>query len=238
MPSLLEPQVWLSFLALAVLEIVLGIDNVIFLTLLVDRLPAARRRSARILGLAFAMLTRLALLAAVNWLATLRRPLLEVGGVGITVRAIILFLGGAFLVVKSLLEIRDLFLSSPKERKEGGAGAFWLIVLQIGIVDIAFSVDSVFAAVALANSYAVMAAAIVAAVIAMMWLAGAIGAFINRYPSLKTLALAFMVLVGLALVGQAFGAEIPKGYLYFAMAFAACVEWINIRVRKHVGPAP
>jgi len=238
MELLLEPQVWLSFLALALLEIILGIDNVIFLTILVDRLPAARRRSARLLGLGFAMLTRLGLLAAVNWLATQRQPLVETGGTAISVRAVILFAGGAFLVVKSALEIRDLLNDAHKVRKPGAGASFWLIVVQIGIVDIAFSVDSVFAAVGLANTYAVMAAAIVAAVLAMMWLAGAIGAFIGRHPSLKTLALAFMVLVGGALIGQAFGAEVPKGYLYFAMAFAAAVEWINIRIRRRAAAPP
>jgi predicted tellurium resistance membrane protein TerC len=238
MELLLEPQVWLSFVALALLEIVLGIDNVIFLTILVERLPAPQRRSARIAGLAFAMLTRIGLLATVNWLATLRRPLAGAGGFPITVRSLILFVGGAFLVVKSVLEIREQLRGAAKPRTAGRAGAFWLVVAQIGIIDIVFSVDSVFAAVGLANSFAVMAAAIVAAVGAMMWLAGAIGAFIGRHPSLKTLALAFMVLVGGALIGQAFGADIPKAYLYFAMAFSAVVEWINIRIRRRGVPAP
>lgn len=238
MELLHDPQAWLSFAALALLEIVLGIDNIIFLAILVERLPAPQRRSARIVGLAFAMVTRIALLRAITWLADLRQALATVGGFEITIRTVILFAGGVFLVVKSSVEIREMLRGAERTRPSGSGRGFWMIILQIGLVDIVFSIDSVFAAVGLAQQFEVMAAAIVAAILVMMWLAGAIGAFIGRHPSLKTLALAFMVLVGGALIGEAAGLELPKGYLYFTMAFAAVVEWINIRVRKRNNPAP
>jgi predicted tellurium resistance membrane protein TerC len=232
MELLSDPQVWLSFLTLAVLEIVLGIDNIIFLSVLVDRLPRGRRRSGRFLGLGFAMLTRIALLYSITWLATLRATLFTVLGNEISGRDLILFGGGLFLMVKSPLEIRDMLSGREANRKPGALNSFWLIILQIGIIDIVFSLDSVFTAVGLSKHIEVMIAAIVASVLVMMMVSSAVGGFIERYPTIKVLALASLVLVGAALIAESLDFEIPNGYLYFAMAFSAAVEWINIRLRR------
>ncbi|HZE42966.1 MAG TPA: TerC family protein [Steroidobacteraceae bacterium] len=232
MELLSDPQVWLSFLTLAVLEIVLGIDNIIFLVILVDRLPRERRRSARFLGLAFAMLTRIALLYSITWLATLRATLFTVLGNEISGRDLILFGGGLFLIIKSPLEIRDMLSGREEKRSPGLLSSFWLIILQIGIIDIVFSLDSVFTAVGLSKHIEVMIAAIVASVVVMMAVSSAVSGFIERFPTIKVLALASLVLVGAALIAQSLDLEIPNGYLYFAMAFSAAVECINIRLRR------
>ena len=213
------------------LEIVLGIDNIIFLILLVDRLPASQRRSARYLGLGFAMLTRIALLFSVTWLATLTTTLFVAFGSEISTRDLILAGGGLFLVVNSILEIVETVRGETKQRKQGGWNSFWLIIAQIGIIDIIFSLDSVFTAVGLSKHIEVMVAAIVISVLIMMWVSNSVSTFIERYPTIKILALAFLILVGAALIAEAFDIEVPPGYLYFSMAFAAAVEWINIHVR-------
>jgi predicted tellurium resistance membrane protein TerC len=231
-----DPQAWASFLMLAVLEIVLGIDNIIFLAILVDRLPKTQRRSARLLGLGFAMLTRIALLFSVTWLATMRTPLLRALGLEITGRNLILFAGGAFLIVKSIMEIRDALQGGAAESRPGLMNSFWLIIAQIGVIDIVFSLDSVFTAVGLANHIEVMVAAIVASVVVMMVVSSAVSTFIDRYPTIKVLALAFLVLVGGALIAESVDLEVPKGYLYFAMAFAAVVAWLNLRLRRRGTP--
>ena len=234
MGLLSDPQVWLSFLTLAALEIVLGIDNIIFLVVLVDRLPSRRRRSARFLGLGFAMLTRIALLYSIVWVASLRATLFTVLGNEISGRDLILFSGGVFLLIKSQIEIRSMLSGKDAYRKPGVLNGFWLIILQIGVIDIVFSLDSVFTAVGLSNHIEVMIAAIVASVAVMMMVSSAVGGFIERYPTIKVLALASLVLVGAALIAQSLDLEIPSGYLYFAMAFSAAVEWINIRLRRRV----
>jgi len=226
-----DPQAWLSFLTLAVLEIVLGIDNIIFLVVLVNRLPESQRRRARFLGLGFAMLTRIALLFSITWLATLRSPLFIAFGERVTGRDLILFAGGAFLVVKSSMEIRAMLAGAEGEREPGLLHGFWFIIVQIGLLDIVFSLDSVFTAVGLARHIEVMIAAIVASVVVMMVVSAAVSNFIDRHPTIKVLALAFLVVVGVALIGESLEIEIPKGYLYFAMAFSAVVEWVNIRLR-------
>jgi predicted tellurium resistance membrane protein TerC len=234
MDLLSDPQVWLSFLTLAVLEIVLGIDNIIFLAILVDRLPSGRRRSARFLGLTFAMLTRIALLYSITWLATLRATLFTVLGNEISGRDLILFGGGLFLIVKSPMEIRSMFSRNQASRRVGMLNGFWMIILQIGVIDIVFSLDSVFTAVGLSKHIEVMIAAIVASVVVMMVVSSAVSGFIERHPTIKILALASLVLVGGALIAQSLDLEIPNGYLYFAMAFSAAVEWINIRLRRRI----
>jgi predicted tellurium resistance membrane protein TerC len=236
MHLLADPQVWLSFLTLAVLEIVLGIDNVIFLSMLVDRLPNTQRGSARILGLSFAMLTRIALLFSITWLATLRAPLFSVLGMDVSGRELILFAGGLLLVVKSVSDIRGMLAGKVRSRKAGVIHSFWLIILQIGVIDIVFSLDSVFTAVGLAQHIEVMVAAIVLAVLVMMVVASAVSAFIERFPTIKVLALAFLVLVGMSLIAESLDLEIPKGYLYFALAFSAAVEWIHQRLRGRGKP--
>jgi predicted tellurium resistance membrane protein TerC len=234
MQLLYDPQTWVSFLTLSLLEIVLGIDNIIFLSILVERLPKAQRGSARILGLGFAMLTRIALLFSITWLATLRDPLFRALGTDVSGRDLILFAGGLFLLVKTVMEIRDMLEGKVNTRKPGMMNGFVMIIMQIGIIDIVFSLDSVFTAVGLAQHIEVMVAAIVISVLVMMVVSSAISRFIDRYPTIKVLALAFLVLVGAALIAESLELDIPKGYLYFAMAFSAAVEWINIRLRRRI----
>ena len=234
MELLSDPQNWLSFLTLTVLEIVLGIDNIIFLSILVERLPQAQRRSARLSGLGFAMLTRIALLFSITWVATLRAPLFSVFGSAISGRDLILFGGGLFLVVKTAMEIRDMLRGKAKARKAGQMNGFAMIILQISLIDIVFSLDSVFTAVGLAKHIEIMVAAIVISVLVMMAISGMVNRFIERYPTIKVLALTFLVLVGAALIAESFDLDFPRGYLYFAMAFSAVVEWINIRLRRRL----
>ncbi len=234
MDLLAEPQVWVSFLTLVALEIVLGIDNIIFLSLLVERLPKNQRGNARILGLGFAMLTRIALLFSITWLATLRNPLFRAFGSGVSGRDLILFAGGLFLIVKSVMELRDLLQGRVRSRKPGVMNSFLMIIVQIGVIDIVFSLDSVFTAVGLAKHVEVMVAAIVISVLVMMAVSATVSRFIDRYPTIKVLALAFLVLIGAALIAESLELEIPQGYLYFAMAFAAAVEWMNIRLRRRI----
>jgi predicted tellurium resistance membrane protein TerC len=234
MELLYDPQTWVSFLTLSLLEIVLGIDNVIFLSILVERLPKAQRGSARVLGLGFAMLTRIALLFSITWLATLRDPLFRAVGTDVSGRDLILFAGGLFLLVKTVMELRDMLEGKVSIRKPGMMNGYVMIILQIGIIDIVFSLDSVFTAVGLAQHIEVMVAAIVVSVLVMMLVSSAISRFIDRYPTIKVLALAFLILVGAALIAESLELDIPKGYLYFAMAFSAAVEWINIRMRRRI----
>jgi predicted tellurium resistance membrane protein TerC len=232
MELLLDPQAWLSFLTLTVLEIVLGIDNIIFLAILVDRLPEGRRRSARLLGLGFAAVTRIALLLSVVWLTRLSTPLFTWFDEAVSVRDLALFAGGVLLVVQSVKEIRDMLRQRTARRETRSTHGYWLIIAQVGIIDIVFSFDTVFTAVGLSSHVEVMVAAILVSVAAMMAVSGGIGVFISRHPTIKTLALAFLVLVGVALLAESLHIDIPQGYLYFAMAFSASVEWINIRLRR------
>jgi predicted tellurium resistance membrane protein TerC len=234
MELLSDPQTWVSFLTLALLEIVLGIDNIIFLSVLVERLPKVQRESARILGLGFAMLTRIALLFSITWLATLRDPLFRAVGTDVSGRDLILFAGGSFLVVKTIMEIRGMLQRKSHSRKPSAMNNLVMIILQIGIIDIVFSLDSVFTAVGLAQHIEVMIAAIVVSVLVMMAVSAAVSRFIDRYPTIKVLALAFLVLVGAALIAESLEIEFPKGYLYFAIVFSAVVEWINIRLRGRI----
>ncbi len=232
MELLADPRTWVSFLTLVLLEIVLGIDNIIFLSVLVDRLPKVQRGSARVLGLGFAMLTRIGLLFSIVWLATLRDPLFRALGTDVSGRDLILFAGGLFLIVNTLMELRDMLKGKAQTRKPGGMNKFAMIILQIGIIDIVFSLDSVFTAVGLAKHIEVMVAAIVISVLVMMVVSASVSRFIDRYPSIKVLALAFLVLVGAALIADSLELDIPQGYLYFAFVFAVAVEWINIRMRR------
>jgi len=235
---LADPQVWLSFLTLTVLEIVLGIDNIIFLSILASRLPKEQQGRARVIGLGFAMLTRIALLFSITWLIGLTEPLFSLDFLGqqISGRDIILFAGGLFLLAKSTSEIHGALEGAEAPRSVGGAANFMLVVLQIGILDIVFSLDSVFTAVGLAQHVEIMVAAIMIAVVVMMFLAAPINDFIDRHPTIKILALSFLILVGVALIADAFEVHIPKGYLYFAMAFSVGVEMINIRMRRKATP--
>ena len=235
MLALLEsPESWVAFLTLSLLETVLGIDNVIFLSILVARLPAARQRSARIVGLLLAMLTRLALLFSVVWLTRLTAPLFSLLQRSFSGRDLILGAGGLFLLGKSATEIHHTLEGAAASRRSPVFRTFHIVVIQIALIDVVFSLDSVFTAVGLArpDQLPIMVAAIMVSILVMMWLSGPIAAFVARHPSMKVLALAFLVLIGAALVGEALNFETPKGYLYFAMAFAVAVELVNIRLRR------
>ncbi len=231
---LTDPQAWITFVTLSALEIVLGIDNIIFISILVGRLPPERREAARITGLALAMVTRIALLFSIVWLTRLTRPLFSVLGQEFSGRDIILLLGGLFLLAKSVTEIHGTLEGEGDERKARVFASFTVIVVQIAIIDIVFSLDSVFTAVGLAtgDQLPIMVGAIVLAIIVMMWVSGSISAFIERHPTIKVLALAFLILVGVVLVADSFHSHVPKGYLYFAMAFSVGVEMVNIRLRR------
>jgi predicted tellurium resistance membrane protein TerC len=235
---LADPTVWVSFLTLTLLEIVLGIDNIIFLSILVSKLPPELQQRGRVLGLGFAMITRIGLLFSITWLIRLTTPLFTVIGEEISGRDLILFIGGLFLLVKSVNEIHGAL-----EGAEDDAGKrvklrtqILAVVIQIGLIDIIFSLDSVFTAVGLAQHIEIMVVAIVLAVFVMMFMARPINEFIDRHPTIKVLALSFLILIGVALIGESFDFQIPKGYLYFAMAFSVGVEMINIRVRRHGRP--
>ncbi len=235
-----SPDSWIAFATLAVLETVLGIDNVIYLSILVNRLPASRQRSARIIGLLLAMLTRLALLFSVVWLTRLTTPLFSLLQRPLSGRELILGAGGLFLLGKSALEIHDTLEGAAPSQQRPMPGTFHVVVIQIALIDVVFSLDSVFTAVGLArpDQLPIMAAAIVASIGVMIWLSGPIAAYVGRHPSMKVLALAFLVLIGAALIGEALDFHVPKGYLYFAMAFAVAVELVNIRLRQLLGRPP
>jgi predicted tellurium resistance membrane protein TerC len=229
-----DPQAWIALVTLTALEIVLGIDNIIFISILVGRLPEAQRDRARVIGLAFAMLTRIALLFSIVWLTKLTAPLFTVLGQSFSGRDIVLFVGGGFLLVKSVLEIHHTLEGAADERSARLFSSFVVIVVQIAIIDIVFSLDSVLTAVGLVppEQLPIMVTAIVISVLVMMVASGPIARFVDTHPTVKILALAFLILVGFVLVLEAFHHDVPKGYLYFAMAFSVCVEMVNIRLRK------
>src|SRR6187455_2199112 len=234
MALLTDPSAWLALVTLSALEIVLGVDNIIFISILVGRLPEARRERARITGLALAMLTRIALLFSIVWLTRLIEPWFSVLGQEFSGRDIILLLGGLFLLAKSVTEIHGTLEGEGDERRARVFANFTVIVVQIAVIDIVFSLDSVFTAVGLAkpDQLPIMVAAIVLAIGVMMWVSGSVSAFIGRHPTIKILALAFLILVGVVLVAESFHFDVPKGYLYFAMAFSVGVEMVNIRLRR------
>lgn len=225
----------MAFIALSLLEIVLGIDNIIFIAVLVARLPPRQQRAARLGGLALAMLTRIGLLFCVVWLTRLVQPWLQVAGQSFSARDLILLAGGLFLLGKSVLEIHRALEGPVSDAGTAQVrGSLTAIIAQIGLIDIVFSLDSVFTAVGLVRELPIMVAAIVVAILVMMWVSGSIGAFIARHPTIKMLALTFLLLIGVALVGEGLHFEIPKGYLYFAMAFSVGVELINMRLRRRL----
>ena len=232
-----DPNAWIALATLTALEIVLGVDNIIFISILVGRLPAAQRNLARRLGLLLAMGTRIALLASLAWIMRLTSPLfvLPIAVLEISGRDLILIGGGLFLLWKSVHEIHGAL-----EGAEGGQhfvpahASFTSVLIQIAIVDIVFSLDSVITAVGLVDDLGVMVTAIVASVAVMMFSARPIGEFVDRHPTVKMLALAFLVLIGATLIAEGFDTHVPKGYIYFAMAFSVAVEALNIRLRKKV----
>ena len=233
MEWLFDPQAWLALVTLTALEIVLGIDNIIFISILTGKLPDHQRPKAQRIGLALAMITRLLLLFSLTWIMRLTEPFFSILGHGISGRDIILIVGGLFLLAKSTMEIHDRLEGEEHLASEGKAGAsFKGIVIQIMFLDIIFSLDSVITAVGMASQLAVMATAVVLAVGVMMFFAGAVSSFVERHPTIKVLALSFLLLIGVSLVADGLSFHIPKGYIYFAMAFSVFVEMINLRVRK------
>jgi predicted tellurium resistance membrane protein TerC len=237
MDWLATPEAWIALLSLTALEIVLGVDNIIFISILVSRLPPKERQQARLIGLGLAMFTRIALLASLVWIMRLTGPLFSVFTHEVSGRDLILIGGGLFLLAKSVLEIHNSLegVGGHDDRKPKHAN-FLGTLLQISVIDIVFSLDSVITAVGMATHISVMVLAIIIAVGVMMFAAKPIGDFVDAHPTIKMLALSFLLLVGVALIGEGFEMQIPKGYIYFAMAFSVMVEMLNLRLRRRRQP--
>ena len=235
MDFLYNPDIWAAFLTLAGLEIVLGVDNIIFLSISASKLPLEQQPRARTIGLAGAMLTRIALLLSLAFLARLTAPWVTILGQELSGRDFILLIGGLFLMGKSTLEIHEQ-LEGAAEAADGIVKprqvSFFGVITQIMILDIVFSLDSVITAVGMTQNIPVMVAAIVAAVIVMMFFAGTVARFVDEHPTIRTLALAFLILIGMSLVAESFDFHVPKGYIYFAMAFSGAVEIVNLQMHK------
>jgi len=238
MEILADPQTWLSLATLTLLEIVLGIDNLVFIAVLVEKLPAHQRATARRVGIALALGTRLLLLASIAWIAGLTTPVFEFLGHGVSWRDLVLILGGFFLLYKATHEIHG-----SLEGEEGGTSArvaagFAAVVTQIAILDIVFSLDSVITAVGMAQHISIMVTAVVLAMVVMLVAAGPVSSFVTRHPTVKMLALSFLLLIGTALIADGLGFHIPKGYIYAAMGFSIMVEALNLLARRPRRPAP
>ncbi len=231
MEFLADPQVWIAFATLLALEVVLGIDNVIFIAILADKLPAGQRGRARRLGLSLAMILRILLLLSIAWIARLTSPLFAVLGEEISGRDLILIGGGLFLIAKSTFEVHGALEGEEHGVAAGRAASFGAVIAQILALDVVFSLDSVITAVGMTNRIGVMIAAVIGAVGVMMAFAGPIGDFVRKHPTVKMLALSFLILIGVSLLGEGLDFHIPKGYVYFAMAFSVGVEMINLRLR-------
>lgn len=234
MDFLFSAESWAALLTLTLLEIVLGIDNIVFISILAGKLPSEKRRRARTLGLALAMGTRILLLLSLTWIMRLTRPLFTVGPQEISGRDLILLLGGMFLLWKSTHEIHERLEGTAEVVHQAGlkANTMTSVLTQIALLDIVFSLDSVITAVGMAKEVAVMIAAIVISVGIMMWASGPLGDFVERHPTIKMLALSFLLLIGMALVAEGFHQHIPKGYIYFAMGFSVFVEMLNLRAKQ------
>ncbi|MCI0656323.1 MAG: TerC family protein [Acidobacteria bacterium] len=232
MDMLGNPQVWIGFLTLAGLEIVLGIDNIVFISILVGKLPAARQPLAYRLGLGLALVSRILLLLSLSWVMGLTRPLFTILGRDFTGRDLVLLAGGLFLIAKSTMEIHEKLEGQEGSRSSRVAPSFWAILVQIMLLDIIFSLDSVITAVGMVSHVEVMVAAVVVAVLIMMLFAKAIGDFVHRHPSVKMLALAFLLMIGVMLMADGFGHHVPKGYIYSAMAFSLFVELLNLKAKS------
>lgn len=234
MDSLFTFHSLVAFLTLCALELVLGIDNIIFISIISDRLPVNQRRKARTIGLLLAIVTRLMLLFSLSWIMSLTAPLFTVFGQEISGRDIILILGGLFLIAKSTHEIHHkLEVPDEEQNLKQKSASFAFIIMQILLLDIVFSLDSVITAVGMVNELPIMAAAIIVATLVMIFASHPIADFVDRHPSIKLLALSFLVLIGVALLAEGFDTHIPKGYIYFSMAYALIVEVLNIKFRKN-----
>ena len=231
-----SPEAWIAFATLLALEIVLGIDNVVFISILAGKLPANQQAKARYLGLALAMVTRIILLFSISWMVRLTAPLFTVFGVEISGRDLILIVGGLFLIGKSTHEIHQKLEGERGQASARVAPTFTGVIVQILLLDVVFSLDSVITAVGMVNQIGIMVAAVMVAVIVMIGFAGAIGRFVERHPTVKMLALSFLLLIGMTLMAEGFDQHISKGYIYSAMAFSVFVEVLNLRAKKVAEP--
>jgi len=233
MEWLANPEIWIAFLTLCALEIVLGIDNVIFISILAGKLPTHQRDRARLVGLGLAMFMRILLLLSISWIAGLTKPLLTVLGHGFSGRDLILVLGGLFLVAKSTMEIHGKLEGEEGHGPGAAAASLHAVLVQIVLLDIVFSLDSVITAVGMVNNIPVMVGAVIISVIFMMFFSGAISRFVDRHPTIKMLALSFLLLIGVTLIADGFGQHVSKGYIYFAMGFSVFVETLNLRLIRN-----
>ncbi len=231
---LLSPEIWIAFFTLTALELVLGIDNIIFISILVDKLPKEKQELARRIGLFLAMFMRIALLLLLSWIVGLTEPALTLFGFGISGRDLILISGGLFLIWKSTGEVHQLLEGEEGVESRHVASSFAAVIAQIIVIDLVFSLDSIITAVGMVSEVSVMIAAVVVSVGLMMLFASSIGRFVSNHPTIKMLALSFLVVIGVVLIADGFGHHVPKGYIYFAMAFSVGVEMLNIRMRKKV----
>jgi predicted tellurium resistance membrane protein TerC len=232
MDWLTDPQAWISLVTLTVLEIVLGIDNIIFISILAGKLPQDQQKKARTIGLMLALVTRVLLLSVIFVIAKLTEPLFAVFGHGISWRGLVMIGGGLFLIVKSVKEVHSSLEGEEHEKSGRVRAALGAVIAQIVVIDIVFSLDSVITAVGLAQQIGVMITAVILAMVVMLLAAGTISDFVNRHPTIKMLALSFLLLVGVVLVADGFGQHVEKGYIYFAMAFSFAVEMLNMKLRK------
>ncbi|HLB36556.1 MAG TPA: TerC family protein [Gemmatimonadales bacterium] len=236
MDWLTQPEAWIALVTLTVLEIVLGIDNVIFISILAGKLPRHQQAKARQVGLGLAMFARIALLASIAWIVRLTAPLFAVFGHAVSGRDLILIFGGLFLIAKATFEIHERLEGEEGHGSARVAAAFSAVITQIVLLDIVFSLDSVITAVGMARHLPVMIAAVVIAVLIMMWSAGPISDFVQRHPTIKMLALSFLLLIGVSLLAEGLGQHISKGYIYFAMGFSVFVEMLNLKMRAKARP--
>ncbi|MBE7550843.1 MAG: TerC family protein [Anaerolineales bacterium] len=231
-----DPEIWIAFVTLTSLEIVLGIDNIIFISILASKLPQGQQKKARQVGLSLAMLTRIALLFSLSWIIGLTAPIFTIIGQEISGRDLILLIGGLFLLGKATYEIHERLEGEEGHASAKVAASFTSVIIQILLLDIVFSLDSVITAVGMVDELAVMIAAVVVAVLIMLWAAGPVSDFVNRHPTVKMLALSFLLLIGFSLVVEGLHQHIPKGYIYFAMGFSVFVEMLNLRLRHKSAP--
>lgn len=231
---LLSPEIWIAFFTLTALELVLGIDNIIFISILVDKLPKEQQEVARRIGLFLAMFMRIGLLLVLSWIVGLTEPVLTLFDFSVSGRDLILIVGGLFLIWKSTSEVHQLLEGEEGSESHKVASSFAGVIAQIIVIDLVFSLDSIITAVGMVSEVSVMIAAVVASVGLMMLFARSIGEFVSNHPTIKMLALSFLVVVGVVLIADGFGHHVPKGYIYFAMAFSVGVEMLNIRMRKTV----
>lgn len=231
MDFLFQPETYISLLTLTFLEIVLGIDNIIFISIVTNKLPQEKRKKTRTIGLLLALIFRIILLSFIIYIIKLTNPLFTIGSFSLSIRDLILLLGGIFLIAKSVTEIHSKVEGDEHDTKNGKAASFFYVILQIVALDIIFSFDSILTAIGLSNQLPIMIAAVVISMIVMIYFSGFISNFINRHPTLQVLALSFLILIGFMLTIEAFHYEIPKGYIYFALFFSVLVEMINMKIR-------